>query len=390
MQESSIVVQRGQTEADPARLNVDAGQLDKLERLFAGLVEKERLQAAAWLVARDGEIVAHRSLGRRTFREDGDVFQPDTIRPVYSITKVITAVAILMLVEEGKLYIRQPVADWLEPFDHPMYRPISLWHLLTHTSGLAPDTGFDMEPYPKPWYAWWAHHQREKDKSRNWTADDTIRLILSGPPRDKPDRQWLYSTTGFALLAEVITRAAGMPYKQFVEERIFKPLGMNRSFFHVPEPLHEETCILNDWEEEQLGLTAADVDGLLTAGGNCMYSTLEDLWKFGQAMLNDGRFGQTQILGRRMIREMVTNQLRGVSSNAWGTKIPKFDYGLGWSINVEDLCTPGTFGHEGAGRCGLYIDPVEKLVFVYFVPTNIDWVPESVINPRNLVWSSLL
>lgn len=389
MQKSTIAVHQGRTDADPVQVGMDAGQLDKLERLFAGLVEKEKLQAAAWLVAREGQIVAHRSLGKRTYRADSDDFKPDTIRGVYSISKVITAVALLMLVEEGKLYLRQPVADWLDPFDHPMYRPITLWHLLTHTSGLAPDTGFDQEPYQKPWYSWWAHHQREKDKSRTWTADDTIRLILSGPPRTKPDRQWLYSTTGFALLGEVIARAAGMPYEQFVEERIFKPLGMNRSFFRVPESLHAETCLVNAWEERFLQMPKPPA-ALLATGGNGLLTTLEDLWRFGQAMLDDGRFGQTQLLGRRMIREMVTNQLRGVSSNAWGVKIPKFDYGLGWSINVEDLCTPGTYGHEGAGRCGLYIDPAEKLVFVYFVPTAVDWVPESVINPRNLVWSSLL
>lgn len=387
MRKPTLAVHRGRTDIDPAQAGMDAGQLDKLEHLFAGLVEKERLQAAGWLVARDGNIVVHRSLGKRTFREDSDDFKPDTIRCVYSITKVITTVALLMLVEEGKLYIRQPVADWLEPFDHPMYRPITLWHLLTHTSGLAPDPGFDQEPYQKPWYAWRAYRQME-DASRTWSADDTIRMILSEPLRDKPDRQWLYSTTGFAILAEVIARAAGMPYERFVEERIFKPLGMNRSFFGVPEPLRAETCVVNDWEASALQMPSPPAE-LLVNGGNGMFSTLEDLWRFGQAMLDGGRFGDTQLLGRRMVREMVTNQLRGISSNAWGAKIAKFEYGMGWSISVDDLCTPGTFGHEGAGRCGLYIDPAEKLVFVYFVPTAVDWVPESVINPRNLVWSSL-
>lgn len=387
--ETLMEVHKGKSERDPAEAGMHAERLDELEPFFADLVKSQRLQGAAWLVARDGKIVRHRSLGKRTFHADSDDLKPDSIRAVYSITKVITAVAVLMLVEDGKLYLQQPVADWLEPFDNPMHRSINLWHLLTHTSGLAPDPGFDMEPFTMPWYAWWIMRRQEKDPAKPWTADDSIRHILSGPVRDEPGRQWLYNTAGYAMLAEVVRRASGMRYERFVEERIFKPLGMTRSFFRVPEALRAETCVVNGWEEEQLGLGEGP-DEWLAVGGNGMYSTLEDLWRFGQAMLDDGAFGEARLLGRRMVREMLSNQLQGVNGRPWGTTISKFDYGLGWSISHEDLCSPGTFGHEGAGRSVLCVDPAEKLVFVYFVPSDVDWVPESIINPRNIVWSALL
>lgn len=368
---------------------MDASRLMELERFVAGLVERGRLQGAGWLVARDGRIVAHRSLGWRSFREGSDELKPDAIRPVYSITKVFTAAAILMLIEDGRLYLQQSVADWLPPFDTPLHRPINLWHLLTHTSGLMPDPGFDLEPFARPWFASWIRRRREMDGSRRWTADDDIRLVLSGPLRDKPGRQWLYSTAGYAILAEVVSRASGMPYERFVEERILKPLGMNRSFFRVPEPLWRETCVIGDWEEEWLK-RPAESDALAVAGGNGLFSTLEDLWRFGQAMLDGGRFGETRLLGRRMVREMVSNQLKDVPGRPWGADIPKIECGLGWSLHPGDLCSPGTFGHEGFGRSMLFVDPAERLVFVCFTPTPIDWVPEAVFGPRNIVWSALL
>lgn len=389
MQESSIRVHNGKVGRSPAEAGMDEGRLDELDRFFAGLVQRGRIQAAGWLVARDGHLVVHRSLGRRTHRADDGELRPDAIRPVYSITKVITAVAILMLIEDGKAYLQQPVANWLEPFDTPQHRAISLWHLLTHTSGLAPDPGFDLEPFAKPWYAWWLSRLREQDKAGARTADDDIRHLLAGPLRDEPGRQWLYSTAGYAILAEVIRRASDMPYEQFVAERIFEPLGMTRSFFRVPRALWKETCVVNAWEEEML---RREEDGgeSLPPGGNGLYSTLEDLWRFGQAMLDGGSFNGKQLLGRRMVGEMVTNQLAGVFGKPWGRMVPKFDYGLGWSLSVGDLCSPGSFGHEGSGRSLLCIDPAERLVFVCFAPSPIDWVPESVNAPQNLVWSALL
>lgn len=382
-----IVVHTGRTDDHPSKVGMDAGRLEELERFFGRLMEKGQLQGASWLVAREGRIVAHRSMGKRTYHPDSDDLKPDTIRHVYSINKVFTAAAIMMLIEDGKLYLQQSVADWLKPFDTPMHRPITLWHLLTHTSGIDPDPGFDLEPFSKPWFGWWAGVKREQ--SQTWTADDSIRLILSGNLRDKPGRQWMYSTAGYALLAEVVRRASGMPFEQFLEERIFKPLGMNRTFFRVPESLRSEVCVVSDWEEEHLTETR-DAEVVLPPGGNGMYSTLEDLWKFGQAMLDGGRFGETQILGRRMVGEMVSNQLKGVFSHPWGGKVSDYKYGLGWSLQTDDLCSPGTFCHEGFGRCMMCIDPVEKIVFVYFVPTPIGWVPESVTIPQNIVWSALL
>jgi len=388
MPETSLRVHIGRTDRRPADAGMDENRLQELERYMAGLVDQGRLQGASWLVARDGHIVAHHALGRRTFRADSDGLKPDAVRPVYSITKVITAVAVMMLIEDGKLYLMQPVADWLKPFDHPMLRPINLWHLLTHTSGLDPDPGFDLEPYEKPRYGRWIEHRRRQEPDRAWTADDIVQLLVSGPVRTAPGREWLYSTVGYVILAEVISRAAGMPYERFVEERIFRPLGMNRSFFRVPGPLHDETCVVNGWEEAWLK-EGKKSDVALPPGGNGMFSTLEDLWRFGQAMLDDGHFGGVQILGRRMVREMTSNQLYGVTSTAWGKKYPKFEYGIGWSLHMGDLCSPGSFGHEGFGRCLLIVDPAERLVFVCFAPSQHEWVPESVNAPQNIVWSAL-
>jgi CubicO group peptidase (beta-lactamase class C family) len=164
---------------------------------------------------------------------------------------------------------------------------------------------------------------------------------------------------------------------------------MERSFFTVPENLRHETCFTGPWEEKDV-FSQRDLAGMPPRGGNGYYSTLEDLWRFGQAMLNGGALNGVEIMGRRSVQTMVTNQLRNVTNRCWGNKEPNMKMALGWSLERQDICSPGTYSHEGYGHCGLYVDPVENLVFVYFVPNREGWLPESVINPRAIVWSALL
>lgn len=380
-------IHEGRTDVKPEQVGLDSARLELLDQHFAALIDSGRLQGASYLISRYGKIVVHKSQGKLSYHEDSSDLLPDSVRKVYSITKVITAVAIVQLCEEGKLYLQQPVSTIIKEFDNPLHRNITIWHLLTHTSGLRPDSGVLQEPYSLPWYEWWAHEK--KQGSEAWETGDWIKIILSGQLLAKPGEQWNYCTAGFAVLGEIISRASGKSYEDYIRERIAEPLGMRRSFFIVPEKYRTKACCTGAWEEKDI-FSPRDRSGMPPQGGNGYYSTLEDLWRFGQMVLDGGVFGDVEVLGRRSIQAMVSNQLKNVTNRNWGMNLSDTKMALGWSLNDEDICTPGTFSHEGYGHSGLYMDPHEQLVFVYFVPNKEGWVPEAIINPRAIVWSSLL
>ncbi len=378
----TLIWHKGPTDVRPEEAGYDAGTLERLNAHYASLVAGGTIQGASYLLARGGRVFANASVGKLTFRADSPDLLPTSIRRTYSITKLVTAVAILRLIDHGRLHLAQSVCEILPEFDTPMHRHIQVFHLLTHTSGLYPDPGVHFEPHEPPWFEWAIEEHRSR-MDGNW-----LRIVLSGPIAAEPGTEWLYSTAGYAVLGEIISRVAGKPYHRYVEEEIAAPLGMSRTFFYVPEPLWDEVCLTGPWEEREL--RDRYDPAMPPRAGNGMYSTLEDLWRLGQMLLNGGELGGARILSKRATELMAANHLRGVPMRCWGAEEPDFAYGLGVSLDDFDLCSPGTFGHEGYGRCGLFIDPVERLVFVYFAPNPNDYTPETVETPKAIVWSGLL
>ncbi|WP_219833989.1 serine hydrolase [Paenibacillus sp. R14(2021)] len=383
-----LTLQQGSVDAKPEEAGMDPQRLELLDAHFARLIEAGKLQGASYLVSRYGRIVVNKAQGKLTYKADSAELRTDSVRKVYSITKAVVAVAIMQLCEAGKLYLQQPVAGIIPEFDTNLHRSITIWHLLTHTSGLRADPGSNVEPYSLPWYEWWVREKKEKADA--WESADWIKIILSGPLSAKPGERWAYCSAGFVLLSEVIARVSGMSFDAYVQTRIADSIGMSRSSFLVPEDLRAEVCFTGPWEEQGI-VKPADLSTLPPRGGNGYYSTLEDLHKFGQTMLNGGIAPGTGevVLGRRTVEAMVRNQLRGVPNNCWGGDVADTQMALGWSLNHQDICTPGTFSHEGYGHSGLYIDPAEQLVVVYLVPNQAGWLPEAVINPRAIIWSAL-
>jgi len=386
--EDLLTVHEGPVETTAEEVGMDEARLRLLDDHFASLIAAGKLQGASYLVSRNGRIVLNKAQGKLTYKPDSPDLKPDSVRKVYSITKVVVAVAIMQLCEEGKLYLQQPIADFIPEFDTNMHRAINIWHLLTHTSGLRADPGTMQEPYSLPWYEMWVAVQKEH--SPTWSDSDWIKILLSGPVDSKPGTEWSYCSAGFVLLAEIVARVSGMSFDRYVQSRIAEPLGMDRSFFVVPERLRQETCFTNKWEEHEI-FNPTDLAAMPPRGGNGYYSTLEDLHQFGQMMLNNGIAPATgaHVLSRRGVEAMMRNQLRDVPNRCWGADITDMRMGLGWSMNDQDICTPGTISHEGHGHSALYIDPIERLVAVYFVPNPTGWVTSAVINPRAIIWSAI-
>lgn len=380
----SITLHQGRTDAKPEDAGFDSTALQRLNDHYASLIGKQTVQGASYLLARHGKIFAHTSMGKLTFKEDSPDLLPNSIRNTYSITKFITAVAIIQLIERGQLYLMQPVSSILPPFDTSLHRSITVFQLLTHTSGLRPDPGFNFEPYQLPWFEWGYREVKKKNPEMDW-----LQIILTGPLVAEPGTEWHYSTACYAVLGEIISRVSGKPYHTYIQDEIMAPLGMNRSFFLTPEQFKEEVSVTGPWEMKGLEKTEFNPDEPPKAG-NGMYSTTEDLWRLGQMMLNGGSLDGVKILSKRSVELMTRNHLSGIRMTGWGADERDHRFGLGLGLDDFDLCTPGTYNHEGYGQSGLYIDPVEQIVFAYIAPTQKGYTHESVVIPKAIVWSGIL
>ncbi len=355
----------------------EPSRIEVLKAHLGALLDAGRIQAAGFLLARDGKIFAHAAAGRLTYRKDSPPFTVDSVTNIASITKIITATAVMKLVEDGKLWIDQPIAAVIKEFDTPMHGRITIRHLLTHTSGLTADDGYFSEPYP---ISRW-----EQMRGPDWLTKG----VLAGPVQCQPGEQWNYCSMGFAVLGELVTRLSGMHFNEYVEKMIFAPLGMTRSFLEVPKKLLPETVIKMDWENMALE-HCADRTGAPNAGGG-VYSTLKDMFTFGQMALNGGSANGGRVLGKKTIQEMTRNQLTGVPAYHWGKRIKDYRQGLGWAFFADGSTTgPAAFNHDGWGWHQVFVDPVERFVMVIFTPDPTEWKPEVVVEPRAIAFSGLL
>ncbi len=369
--------QESPVDCGPREAGYDASRMEVLERHFASRIEAGRIQGASYLLARRGKVFALKAAGRRTPAPDSDPLRTDSIKNIASISKLMTATAVMKLVEDGTIWLEQPVKEIIREFDTPLHGDIRIWHLLTHTSGLPADGSYFGEPHPIP------RHEMLTD------TDWVTKAVLSGLPPFKPGEQWAYSSMSFSVLAEIVSRVSGVHFNDFVQERILKPLGMCRSFLDVPEALWPQVCYTGEWHPEWMR-RSAEWKGPPNGGGG-VYSTLQDLFAFGQCFLNGGEFRGRRILGAKTAREMMRNQLRGVYAYHWGRRIREMRHGLGWSHYCDGTTVgPATVNHEGYGWCALYVDPEEQFVYVNFIAYDGDWVPDFVVSPRTIAFSGIV
>ena len=374
-----MTYQFGKTDQSPKAARFDETKLQRLSEYYAKLVESGRVQAAGFLMARDGKIFAHQAIGKLRFEpgKEQEICQPDSIKRIASISKVFTATAIMQLIEEGAIWLAQSVSTIIPEFNTDMHRGITIWNLLTHTSGLPADGGYFTEPYPIDRFAF-------------MFAEDWLKKgVLSGPLQNKPGAEWNYCSIGFNILAEIVTRVSGLHFKDYVEKKIFQPLGMTRSFMEVPAALFPEICTVNEWDikiMENMGFRDFSPNG-----GGGVYSTLADLNRFAQAFLNKGEWQGKRILSKKSVEEMTRNQLDGVPSFHWGLNCKNYRQGLGWGFFADGSTVgPATYNHEGWGWCSLFVDPVENFTYVSFSADSSDWSPDVQVKPRGIAFSGLL
>jgi CubicO group peptidase (beta-lactamase class C family) len=372
------LITKGKTDTPPEHVKVRSEGLELLDQFLLEQIEAKHVQAAGYILSRYGKIFAHGTMGALSgLEEEKGGFLPDSIHAIASGTKVFTATAIMQLVEQGKLSLEQPLSTFMPEFANPMHEKITVFHLMTHTSGLPADPGAHVEPYPRPFWS-------DEINETNWVS-----FMLRGPIQYPVGEVYNYCTAGFMLLGEVVARISGVSYTEYMHQRIFEPLGMMRTFFDVPDKYRQSVCLVTEMDVESLDFPRErSFVGSWAAGGG-IYSTLIDIWKFGQMMLNKGTYNGQRILSRKSVEAMIRNHLHAVPTYNWGIPVKAKPFGLGWEIDKDPTFSPGTISHEGFGWTSLFVDPQEELVYVCMTPTKNDWWVAKPMVPRTIVLAAL-
>ena len=333
-----------------ARRGLDPECLSRISTRMESLVDAGAIAGAVTLVARNGKVFHLEATGFQDL-ESRKPMRTNTIFDVRSVTKTVTAVAVMILIEEGKLGLNDPVEKYL-----PGFKKITIHHLLTHTSGL---------PFSRP------AEIEDITIKRDRTLAEVVALLAKQEPEFTPGTQFRYASSGFAILGRIIEVVSGKPYEQFVKERVFDPLGMRDSFFFIPDDRRARVASvyrkqdgkLEKWRE----IDEYTRHAKYSAPEFGMYSTAEDLAAFCQMMLNGGTFRGRRVLSRMSVAAMTANHTMNIKSAV--TQRPAYN-GLGWGLSgdpIDDfpLTSPGSYGHNGAFGSLIWIDPKEGLVRIF-------------------------
>ncbi len=382
------------TEFLPGEVGYDESRITSINNLIEDLIAKKIIISSNYCMARDGKIFANNAIGKLSYKEeDSREVRPDTIQRIASITKLFTAVAIWKLAEDGKLRVNQKVGEFIEEFNEKPFEDITIAHLLSHTSGLQADPGcFPNKYYVSPW------DFIVEAKGENW-----ISASLKSGMRKAPGEEWAYCSFGFAILGEIITRVSGQFAHDYIEEHIVKPCGLKDTGFgfrrkeilqrtNIPSEEREkliEAVLKDTYEEDEVDKFFQNVPG---TGGN-MYSTAYDLCRFGIMLQQGGYIDGTRVIGRKAIEKMTTLYTPPhIKDYCWNAGGVQRRYGMGPDMRCTEasLYSEETFFHEGAGGCGLIIDPKERMVAAWYVPfVNNAWSAEPIDNIPAVMWSGL-
>ena len=375
---------------DPSAAGFDPDRLRRIDDHFAGYVEAGKL--AGWQVAivRGGELVHHTTHGKRNL-ETGEDWTDDTIVRLYSMTKPITSVAAMMLQEEGRFQLKDPVSTYLPEFAEtqvyrsgsfqaptldPQTEPMRIWHLLTHTSGLT--YGFHYA------HATDAIYRRE---GFEWGTPPGLDLATccerwaEMPLVFQPGTEWNYgvSTDVLGRLVEVVS---GQPLDVFLRERILEPLGMVDTDFWVPEDRRDRFAELyyrNPATKQAAKMPTAALDAPpdVLSGGGGLCGTAADYLRFTQMLMNRGELDGTRLLGSRTVDYMTRNHLPGGADlEEYGRPLfaeTTFDgvgFGLGFSVVLDAAAnrvpsSEGSYSWGGAASTIFWNDPREELTVLF-------------------------
>ncbi len=341
----------------------DPETLARIKPRMQAHIDRGVINGTVTLVMEKGQLVHFETAGFAD-RENNKPMRKDSIFQIMSMTKPFTGTALLMLVEEGKLNLNDPVGKYLPEFK--LHAGMTVRHLMTHTSGMSANPpGDNME-----WYY-----------SMKISLADAVKHYATVPLLQEPGTKWVYSNMGIATLGRIVEVLGGMKYEDFIAKRILEPLAMKDTFFFPDQqPAERKARIVVNYCTAKDKLTPC---GHTTLGGDSrqlrsgaiypapefgLYSTAEDLSRFYQTMLNGGTHNGKRLLSKASVEAMSMTQTGDLQTG----HNPGATFGLTWEVigkpaGAAMLWSLGTFGHGGAFGTHGWIDPKKQLVGVFLV-----------------------
>ena len=365
----------------PEEAGFSAERLDKIMEFVRRDIEAGKLAGAVTMVARHGKIVHFEAAG--TYGLDNDrPMDKDALFRIYSMTKPITTVAAMMLYEEGRFQLGDPVSKYLPEFDGQKIlrdeelvapaSPMTIEQLMSHSAGLT--------------YGWANDHAAEKayqeaNLSGSRDLDEFIERLAALPLRFEPGSRYHYSVAT-DVLGALVERLSGMTLEDFFHQRIFEPLGMNDTYFNVPEDQLDRLVTNHYWDAEAGRMAVIPAERMrlptgvtLFSGGAGLVSTAMDYMIFCEMLRAGGSYNGARILGPKTVQYMTINHLTDeVRNNGAGEYpalhlYPGHSFGLGFSVITDPgqsqvISSKGEYSWGGAANTKFWIDPEEDLVAV--------------------------
>ena len=395
------------TAALPGKINIDlpavapeevglaSSRLDRLRAVMNQYVAEKKIPGGIGLIARRGKVAYQEAFGMADI-EAGKPMRLDTIHRIYSMSKPITSVAVMMLYEEGKFQLNDPVANYLPEFakmqvgveekdpqtGQPVLktvaakRPITIRDLLRHTSGLTygvfGDTLVDRE-------------YRKAKGVMDGNLATFVTQLARLPLLYEPGTRWNYSLS-VDVLGRLVEVLSGKSFDQFLQERIFAPLDMRDTGFYVPankkdrlaklyittkEGKLQPAAVCANWQDCTDKFPTAALSYLeppaFQSGGGGLVSTAADYLRFCQMLLNQGQYNGKRLLSRKTIQLMSSDNLGKIPELS-----PGVGFGLGFAVNKAPgeagmMGTPGEYNWGGAAGTKFWIDPKEELIGIFMI-----------------------
>ena len=356
---ASTVLGQGLPRAAPESVGLSPERLERIGVTSQALVDDGKIAGALGLIARKGKIAYFETWGMQNL-EKNQAMRPDTIFRIRSQTKAIVSTAIMMLFEEGKLRVTDPVSRFLPELKDlevsdgeggtvAAEREITIQDLLRHTTGL----------------------NQIRDQK---TLAEMITTLSKRPLRDQPGTRWYYNDINAEVLGRVVEVVSGMALDRFLRERILEPLKMFETSFTVPKDRLDRFAELYfDYQDKLIpappALSSRYHETTYFSGGSGLVSTATDYLRFCQMFLDQGELEGVRLLGRKTVELMTMDHLGEIELD-WPRK--GYGFGLGFAVMRDiprqgTLSSPGLYDWWGGNGTHFWVDPKEDMIGIYMV-----------------------
>ena len=366
--------------AEPESVGMSSDRLQRINAFVQEYIDADRIAGAVTLVARKGKVVHYEAQGWRD-KEQNVSMPHDTIFEMMSMTKPIVSAALMMLFEEGRFLLDDPIAKWLPEYENhmvrlnadgvravavPEVRPVTVRHVLTHTSGLTLN--------PRGRGLTEAQIAKVTNDGKGWpTLAERVAHAAMIPAAFHPGDEWQYgdSTDYVAVLVEKISSQS---IDAFLRERIFQPLGMTDTFYYVPRGKVDRVAAVYRPNEsgtiELMQSPAFREPTRMFRGIAGLSSTAADYYQFAQMIANGGELNGVRLLGRMTVDNMISNHI-GQGKDVY-VRGPGYGFGLGFGVltnsaDARDALSIGSYTWGGAFGTLYWADPVEDLIGILLI-----------------------